>query len=316
MKHFFYILFGGIGSIALGIVIGISGKYIASKIPDFSGTAITTVASAVTSKTEIGTTISGFKKTVRYTASEEEGLMTAATLSLPKNFVEGLSSPAYLIKNTKTDKVYAEKDADRLLPMASLTKLVTAVIAAKNIRATEKVKITESIMSAYGNTAQFRIGEVIEAGDLMYPLLMVSSNDAAEALARTYGRKKFIQAMNDFVQSIGAYRTSFEDPSGLSPHNLSTANDLVIIATWINKNLPEIMKITRLKTKSVRAHVWTNPAHFLSWSNYRGGKNGYTDEAHQTGVAFFEMNNELQAVAILGSKARDADIVKLLGKVK
>jgi D-alanyl-D-alanine carboxypeptidase len=320
MKHFFYVVFGGVGAVASGILIAFLGRNLVSAIgphvANLDSNSVVNVASAVVAKPIEGTSISGLKRKVLYTASEEEDLMTAATLSLPRNFVEGLSSKSYVIKKVKDGSVFAQQDSDRLLPMASLTKLVTAVIAEKVMKGTEKIKITEAVTSAYGNTAGLKVGEIIQAGDLMYPLLMVSSNDAAEALARSYGRRQFIESMNEFVQSIGAYRTSFSDPSGLSPNNKSTANDLVTIMTWIEKNVPEILEITRMKTKTVRAHTWTNPAHFLSWSNYRGGKNGYTDEAHQTGVALFEMDKELYAVAILGSKARDADIVKLLGKVK
>lgn len=321
MKYFFIITFGGTCAVAFGIILAVSAHFvtvsISSRLANISTSNVANVAGAVIPKPIDGTSISGFKRLVSYTASEEEGLLTAATLSLPKGFVEGISAKSYVIKDVKSNKIIAQKDSDKLLPIASLTKLVTAVVADKVYKGDEKIKITESIMSAYGNTAQFRVGEVILAKDLFYPLLMVSSNDAAEAFAQAYGRKEFIRAMNEFVQSIGAYRTTFVDPSGLSENNRSTSNDLITIMTWVEKNEPNIIEITKLKTKTVKAHTWTNPAHFLSWSNYKGGKNGYTEEAHQTGVALFEMGSKnLYAVAVLGSKMRDADVVKLLGKVK
>jgi D-alanyl-D-alanine carboxypeptidase len=204
------------------------------------------------------------------------------------------------------------------MPIASLTKLITAVVSKQLISDNAKVKITNDIISTFGNTAQFKIGETFQAEDLYYPLLMVSSNDAAEALARNYGRQKFIQAMNTFAQSIGAYRTTFKDPSGLSPDNRSTVNDLVTIFSWIQKNEPKLIEITQIKTKTVRVHTWTNSAHFLSWSNYLGGKNGYTDEAKQTSIAVFYMGQDKvpYITVVLGSRSRDADILKLLGKVK
>ena len=124
--------------------------------------------------------------------------------------------------------------------------------------------------------------------------------------------------MNDFTQSIGAYRTYFADPSGLSAQNVSSANDLSIILKWINENQPEILKITKLKSKTVRAHTWVNPTHFLNWSNYAGGKNGYTPEADRTGAALFSMDHgsELYAAIVLGSESRDSDVIKLLEKIK
>lgn len=320
MKQFFYVLFGGIGAVILGISLSIAGKSafinLSPKISQFKFSDITNLASTVVAKPIDGTVISGIKRVVTYTASEEEGLMAAATLSLPRNADDKISSSGYIIKNLNNDKVIAEYQSERLMPVASLTKLVTAVVAKRLIDDDKKIKITSEIISTYGNTAQFRVGETFKAEDLYYPLLMVSSNDAAEAFARSYGRQKFVQAMNSFVQSIGAYRTNFRDPSGLSPDNLSTANDMVIIFSWIQKNHPEIVEITKLKTKTSRVHTWTNPAHFLSWSNYLGGKNGYTEEAKQTGVAMFNMDKTPYIVVVLGSSSRDHDILKLLAKIK
>jgi D-alanyl-D-alanine carboxypeptidase len=124
--------------------------------------------------------------------------------------------------------------------------------------------------------------------------------------------------MNDWVQSIGAYRTYFADPSGLSPDNVSTVNDMALILDWIRLKEPEIIDITALKTKTIRAHTWVNPTHFLSWSYYIGGKNGYTTEANRTGAALFKLgkNKNVYAVIVLGSGNRDADVIKLLEKVR
>jgi D-alanyl-D-alanine carboxypeptidase len=173
-------------------------------------------------------------------------------------------------------------------------------------------------MATYGNTAGFRAGETFKASDLMYPLLMVSSNDTAEAFALAYDRTKFIRAMNDWAQSIGAYRTYFVDASGLSPDNVSTVNDLAIMIDWIRLNDPTIIDISTLKSKTIRNHTWVNPTHFLSWSYYLGGKNGYTTEANRTSVALFALgkNKNIYSIILLGSGNRDADVIKLLEKVR
>jgi len=319
MKNFFLILFGGIGAIATGIFVAFIGKWaVDSAVSNIvkSDTANTIIANEIQLDDEIS--VSGLKKKISYVASIDQGLVRAATLSLPRSSDIEISANSYVIKNLKNGKVLAEHESNRLMPIASLTKLVTAVVAKRLIDDNTKIKMTKEIIDTYGNIAGLKIGETFVAGDLYYPLLMVSSNDAAEAFARTYGRKKFIEAMNNFVQSIGAYRTSFYDPSGLSVNNKSTANDMITIMAWIEKNNPEIVEITKLKTKSLRMHTWTNPLRFLSWSNYGGGKNGYTDEAKNTGIAIFEMGKDKvpYVVVVLGSKSRDADMVKLLGKVK
>jgi D-alanyl-D-alanine carboxypeptidase len=322
MKQFLYMIFGGISAVACGIAIFFAGQKLWSfakpSIVEFKMPSIASVADAVITQPSDGTTISGLKRTVRYSASEEEGLMTAVTLSLPAGSVKDVSATGYIVEDLNTGYIVAKSNEDKLLPIASLTKLVTAVVAKKLIKDDERITITREVTNIYGNTAQFRIGETFRAEDLYYPLLMVSSNDAAEAFARKYGRAKFMLAMNDFVQSIGAYRTSFSDASGLSPDNVSTARDLVIILNWVRQHNPELISITQTKTKTVRSHTWINPTHFLSWSTFRGGKNGYTDEANRTAAALFEMGDkkDLYAVVILGSAVRDDDIIKLLGKVK
>lgn len=320
MKNFFFVAVGGVLAVVIGVTFFVNGQIIIAQIferyPDLKGKTFFGLASSVAPKPIDGTSIAGLKRLVRYTASEEEGLITSATLSLSKTNDGIISAKGYIIQNLNDGKVIFEHDSERLLPIASLTKLVTAVIAKKVIKDGAKIKITREITSVYGNTAQFQMDETLKAEDLYYPLLMVSSNDSAEALARSYGRKRFIEAMNEFAQSIGAYRTVFRDPSGLSPDNRSTAEDVATIYSWIMENEPEIIEITKLKSKVVRAHTWTNPAHFLSWSNYGGGKNGYTVEAKQTGVAVFYINKIPYVVVVLGSSARDGDIIKLLGKVQ
>ena len=291
MKNFFNIVFGGLAAVLFGVLLAYGINIVWTKfIPYFRQNHVfSSVTSAVITQPKDGTAISGMKRTVRYTANEEEDLINAASLSLARGAVKEVTAGAYIVANLTDNFVSVTHNADQLLPIASLTKLITAIVARKSINADERVTITKSIMSTYGNTGQFKIGETFRAADLMFPLLMVSSNDAAEALAQDYGKAKFVAKMNEFVQSIGAYRTYFADPSGLSEKNESTVNDIVIILNWILKNDPEIIRITTLKSKTIRFHTWTNPTHFLSWSNYIGGKNGYTDEANRTAAALFTM---------------------------
>ncbi len=320
MKQFFTIVFGGLGAIAAGMLLAYGGSHLwnaagsaISHMPSLS-----TLAASVLPQPVDGTVISGVTRTVRYTASEEEDLIDAATRALPHAADSSVTAKAYIVKDLTTGEVVAQRSADQLLPIASLSKLVTAVVAQKNIPPESHITITRSIMSTYGNTAQFKAGEAFTAGDLYYPLLMVSSNDAAEAFAQSFGRAQFIRYMNDFAQSIGAYRTYFADPSGLSPQNVSSANDIALLLNWIRANSPDILSITELKTKTVRSHTWINPTHFLNWSNYLGGKNGYLPEADRTGAALFSIGKkgDVYAIVILGSSNRDADVVKLLGKLQ
>lgn len=239
-----------------------------------------------------------------------------------------ITATSYVVMDADTGEVIGEHDSYRARPIASLTKLVTASVAYEEMPPSQRVAVSRSMLVAGGNSANFRIGEKFLVSDLLYPLLMVSSNDAAEALAQSYGRRAFIMKMNDWANNAGAYHTYFADPSGLSPLNISTARDIAHILATVAKDHPDLLDVTLTKTKSTRLHTWVNPTHFLNMSTYLGGKNGYTDEAGRTGAGMFTAKSSLAPTAsgtesisahprrfvivVLGSKDRDRDMLELL----
>lgn len=303
MRSFFLVLFCGLGLVFGGILI----IWSLDRIWESERPAVNID----------GTINDGLSRLIRYTANEEEDVINSALGSLPQG-EDRITASSYIVKNLTKGTVWTEYDSDRIKPIASVAKLVTAVVARKLIPEDAEIGISAAIVNTFGNTAGFKEGESFAASDLTYPLLMVSSNDAAEAFARKFGRKLFVKAMNDFVQSIGAYKTYFSDPSGLSRNDVSSAGDLALILDWIRQNDPGILEITLTKAKTVRNHAWVNPTHFLSWSYYAGGKNGFIDEAGRTTAALFRLGYEkdVYAIVVLGSDNRDADVVRLINKVK
>ncbi len=260
------------------------------------------------------TYISRFSRVFIYSADDGRDIIENAKNSLPKSVNSKITAKSYVVVDMDRDVIVLEKAPDKLMPIASITKLVTAVVAQKLMRANDTITVDAISLKTYGNEAKFREGEKFKLKELLYPLLMVSSNDAAEALARRYGRSKFIAEMNTFVNNIGAYRTYFADPSGLSPKNVSTSNDIAIIVKWIVKNNPEIFDITLEKTKTIRVHTWVNPTRLLNLDSYAGGKKGYTTEANRTSVALFKLGKQKRffTVIFLGSSSRDSDMLDLL----
>jgi len=241
-----------------------------------------------------------------------------------------LTAEEYMVLDLHSGAILDYKDIDRVAPIASLTKLVTAEVSRQLMQPDKGIVITDAMLAAYGVNGHFRADETISAGDLLYPLLFVSSNDAAEALAQGYepnpttSRKDFIRAMNDWVHSIDAYRTDFYDPSGLSPFTVSTARDQATILEWIYKNDPGLIAITHERSATVRLHTWTNSTHFMNLSNYEGGKDGYIPESGQTAASLFSAGANTAAssspprylVVVLGSQNRDNDVMSLLKKVE
>ncbi len=260
--------------------------------------------------------VSRFSRVLIYSADDGKEVIQGARNSIFRKPTVKITAPSYVVIDLDRNAIILEKDSERLLPVASVTKLVTAVLVKKLFDQDASITMTRRALNTYGNEAWLREGEKMKVYELLYPLLMVSSNDASEVLAQSYskGRQQFIKEMNNWTNSIGAYRTYFADPSGLSSKNVSSAKDLSIIVKWILVHEPELLDITLLKLKTIRVHTWTNPTHFLNLTSYAGGKNGYTPEANRTSVALFKLGKaqKLYGVILLGSEARDSDILDLL----
>jgi D-alanyl-D-alanine carboxypeptidase len=228
---------------------------------------------------------------------------------------------AYVVYDIASSTVIFEKESQRAFPIASLAKLATAEVSNRDFNTFTRIPITQKSLLTEGNTGHFLPDETFTARELLYPLLMVSSNDAAEAFARSYsfpgqngtlGRKTFIQAMNDWAYSVGAYNTYFADPSGLSPQTVASALDVSTMIVWIYSNNPNLFLFLHTRTESVHTHIWVNPTHFLNLSSYLGGKNGYLPEAGETAVGIFNVNGRIYSIVVLGTKNRDQDVLELL----
>jgi len=208
-----------------------------------------------------------------------------------------LSAEAYLVTDLESNETVVSKNDKRILPIASITKLITALVAQELLKSDQIVTISPTAYDTYGNTGRLRVGEKLRVKDLFYPLLLSSSNDAAEALAEATGREKFLAEMNNRAKKIGLTDTFFADPSGLSPINISTAADLAKLADYLYHYRPDILAITREKKYRLGRHVWTNLNNISLMPNYLGGKNGYTEEANRTLVSIFQVPIESSSTA-------------------
>ncbi len=126
-----------------------------------------------------------------------------------------LTAKEYIVIDLHSGAILLDKDIDKVAPIASLTKLVTAEVSRRLMPSDKKIAITPAMLAVYGVNGHFRHGETISAGDLLYPLLFVSSNSASEALAQGYesnavtSRKDFIRAMNNWsIRSAPIIQTS------------------------------------------------------------------------------------------------------------
>ena len=133
-----------------------------------------------------------------------------------------VSADAYLVGDLNTGEVILSKNSNKEYPIASISKLMTALVATEIPNANETASVSKTALATYGTNGNFRTGEKIKTGELLYPLLLESSNDAAEILAEHFGRENFIKKMNQEAQRLSMSKTTYEDPSGLFTNNIST----------------------------------------------------------------------------------------------
>lgn len=214
---------------------------------------------------------------------------------------------AALLKYLNYNVAVFEINSQKRWPIASLTKLMTSVIAAEKIGFNEKITISEKAAKTEGAAGDFKPKEVFYSGDLIKAMMSVSSNDAAVALAEFFGENEFVNEMQKKAAELAMKQTTFIEPTGLSFINQSTASDLEKLMIYIYYNHPEILimsknretEITELKISQRRKMFNINK--FSGRNDFIGGKTGYTEEAGRNLVSFFDINEQPILSIVLGA---------------
>jgi len=218
------------------------------------------------------------------------------------------------------EKILFEKNSQEILPIASLTKLMTALIAFENYDLYDELKILKNAASQpdvpnYGNLKE---GETFSVRKLLNLALVYSSNDAAFALAEKMGIKEFVEKMNQKAKEIGMENTIFYNPTGLKDGNLnvSTAKDLATLVKYILKEKPEILKISTEKT----IYDPQNSIFEIKLKEGQelvGGKTGFlssSDLGKDWGCMIFVFKNENNVLflnIILGAKSSQERVIQM-----
>lgn len=230
-----------------------------------------------------------------------------------------ISAEVALVKYLDSNVSIFEFNAYKHWPIASLTKLMTAVVFIENGDLNKEITINKDILETEGEAGNFKIGEIFKAEDLIKAMLIVSSNDAAVALAKTKGFS-FIGLMNQKAKEINMNGTNFDDPTGLSFLNQSRVSDLAKLVSYIYYNHPEIFEITREKTAEIfdfnsgTKRILVNSNTFAGQPDFIGGKSGYTDVSNGNLISFFNKNNRPVLIIVLGSEDKFGDTERLLKK--
>ncbi len=234
--------------------------------------------------------------------------------------VPELKTPHYLIADVESSTVLASSDLTKVAPIASVAKLMTALIAAEFINLDSSVFVNEptfvqSLVPRLGNRSK------VSMYSLLQLLLVESSNEAAEVIAAQLGKDEFVTKMNQKALSLGMVDTHFADPSGLSAENTASLSDLLRLAQYIYTNRSFILELTANQNLAT-AHIGGEFGELINFNkveeldNFIGGKVGETIAAGQTSVTLHKIKvkgtDRVVAIIILGSENRNEDVRELL----
>lgn len=202
--------------------------------------------------------------------------------------ISGLSARAILVKDPVSGYVLFEKKVQETLPIASLTKLMTAMVVNRRVQSEELVEISWEDTQTTAYRVELVPGEKISVGNLLKAMLISSANDAALALARHAGGsvEVFVTEMNKEAERLGMEHTSFENPVGFdAPNHYSTAADLSLLVEEFLR-YPELLEIVSTKSETVysadrhvRHSLLTTNRLMMEYPQIVGLKTGYTAEA-------------------------------------
>lgn len=233
------------------------------------------------------------------------------------------TAKSVLMYDLATNKTLFEHNAQERLPMASLTKIMTAIVALENKRVDDDYFVrSENLVGE--DSMGLDAGERLTQTDLLYGLMLPSGNDAAEVLASNYpngGREAFVKAMNDKAKALGLMDTVFSNPSGLQGDGdqHTTASDLIVMTKYALENFPRFGKIVSTyeynipATDTHKAYQLFNETNLLTtYPGVKGVKTGYTPEAGMCLVTYLEYKGHRIIGVILNSENRREEMRNFL----
>lgn len=196
--------------------------------------------------------------------------------------IPSIDAHSAIVMDMESGRVLFEKNAYSKRPMASTTKIMTAIVAIENGKLDDIVEVSEKAASIWGSKIHLKKGQKISLKELLYGLMLRSGNDAAIAIAEHIGgsEEKFLQMMNDKARQIGALNTNFKTPHGLDEEeHYTTAYDLALITRYALQN-PLFSTIVSTRNAYVNGRSVNNTNEMLSvYKGADGVKTGFTGKA-------------------------------------
>ncbi|HSW88498.1 MAG TPA: D-alanyl-D-alanine carboxypeptidase family protein [Candidatus Saccharimonadales bacterium] len=255
--------------------------------------------------------------------------VTTLTYWLPTNIpsdngsaITNISAKSALAYDISTEKFLYIKNINQHVPMASLTKIMTATIALEHPKPDDEYVVHGRDLVGEDSMG-LEPGEKLSLEELLYGIFLHSGNDAAEVLADNVGdgRNEFIANMNDKIKTLGLNDTHFTNPTGLEGDGdqYTTAYDLLVITRYGLTNFPLFAKtssavnISIPQTATHKAYYMDNETNLLtSYPGVDGVKTGYTPEAGYCLVTDLKYGGHHIIAVILGSDNRRDEMKRIL----
>jgi len=218
------------------------------------------------------------------------------------------SAHSVVLMDMDSNRIIYASNKDDIRSVASISKIMTAILAIESGKLDQVVTIDDEVLKAYGSGIYIKVGEELTLRELVYGLMLRSGNDAALAIAKYVGgtTEDFVKMMNMKAKQIKMNNSTFNNPSGLDQEkgNYSTAYDMALLMSYAMKNrdFKEIVGTKKITVKTnLNTYIWHNKNKLLNMYKYAtGGKTGYTQIAKRTLVTTASKNGvNLVAVTLV-----------------
>ena len=256
-------------------------------------------------------------------ASAASKKITLTTSNLKNVKMTARAAVIYRIDKDGKGTVIYTKNRNTKLAQASTTKLMTAVLLLESGLMNSKTTVSAHAAATPWGSGHMKKGDVYKTGDLLYAMLLPSSNDAATAVAERVGgtESDFVRMMNAKAKAMGLKSTQFRNPHGLDASgHYTTAYELAKLTAYAY-TFPEIRKCWATKVKTIKSvkkkrkwTLWSTNAIFSYAKEFLGGKTGTEDNARCCFTGVYTYNGETYVTVVLGSDygfARWSDTKKL-----
>lgn len=249
-------------------------------------------------------------------------LPAAAHIKTASDKQPEIQAKSALSYDLTTNTVLFDKNSSEKLPIASLTKVMTAIVALENLHPEDEIKVNARAAAIGENSMGLTLGEKLTVKELLHGVFLLSGNDASETLAEgsPFGRENFIFQMNKKAEDLGLTDTRFTNPTGLQGdgNQYSTAKDLLVITRFALK-YPLITEIAQLPyyfipyTQNHKAFELYNETNLITtYPGVKGLKTGFTDEAGLCLITYLEYKGHKIVAVILNSPSRREEMIQIL----